>query len=224
MALPSVSIIVINFNGRQHLDACFKSLLQQGYGGPIEIIMVDNGSKDGSLEFMRAAFPQVRLIENPQNTGFAPAVNLGARHATGDYLALINNDAYAAPNWVAELVRVAEARKSEGVACVATRVLDWHGKRIDFQMGVMNWHGFGAQQFFRVPAERMPAREEELLFANGGAMLVDRTVFLEIGGFDEDYFAYFEDVDLGWRLWVCGYKVVLNPQAITYHRHHSTLR
>lgn len=222
MSLPSVSVIIINFNGRQHLEACFKSLVQQDYGGQIEILMVDNGSKDDSVGFVQRAFPQVKLLLNPANTGFAPAVNLAARAATGDYLALINNDAYAAPNWINELVRVAEGRKGEGVACVASRVLDWQGRQIDFQRGVMNWHGFGAQQEMRLPAERAPAENGPQLFANGGAMLVDRRVFLEIGGFDEDYFAYFEDVDLGWRLWVCGYQVVLCPTAVAYHRHHAT--
>ncbi|MBC8163796.1 MAG: glycosyltransferase, partial [Roseiflexaceae bacterium] len=222
MPLSSVSIIVINFNGKHHLEACFRSLTQQNYSGPIEIIMVDNGSKDGSVEFVRERFPQITLLLNAQNTGFAPAVNLAARAATGDYLALLNNDAYAAPNWIAELVRVADAGKAEGVACVATRVLDWQGRRIDFTMGVMNFHGFGAQQFFNIPAERLEIGEEPMLFANGGAMLIDREVFFAIGCFDEDYFAYFEDVDLGWRLWVCGYKVVLNPKAVAYHRHHAT--
>ena len=222
MSLPPVSIIIINFNGKHHLDACFKSLLQQNYAGPIEIIMVDNGSKDGSVEFVTQYFPQVKLMLNANNTGFAPAVNTGARAANGAYLALMNNDAYAAPSWLSELVRVAEARKHEGVACVASRVLDWQGRQIDFQMGVMNWHGFGAQQEFRLPAERLPAQDGPLLFANGGAMLVDKQVFLDLGGFDEDYFAYFEDVDLGWRLWICGYQVVMNPAAVAYHRHHAT--
>ncbi len=222
MTLPTVSIIILNFNGRQHLDACFRSLLQQDYGGAVEIIMVDNGSTDGSVGFMRQTFPQVRLLVNEKNMGFAPAVNQAARHASGHYIALLNNDAYAAPDWLAQLVGFAEQHKDDGVACVASRVLDWHGQRIDFVMGSVNFHGFGAQPFFRLPAERYHADEEPLLFANGGAMLVDRGVFLEIGGLDEDYFAYFEDVDLGWRLWVCGYKVVLNPRAVAYHRHHAT--
>ena len=222
MGLPSVSVIVINFNGRHHLDACFKSLVQQNYGVLVEIIMVDNGSHDGSVAWTREHYPQVRVIENPNNTGFAPAVNLAANAAGGEYLAFINNDAYAAPSWISELVTTAEAGKAEGIVCVATRVLDWHGVVIDFQMGAINFHGFGVQPFFRVPADKLPAREERLLFANGGAMLIDRSVFLAIGGFDEDYFAYFEDVDLGWRLWVCGYQVVLNPRAVVYHRHHST--
>ena len=222
MALPSVSVIILNFNGRQHLDACFSSLLQQDYPGSIELIMVDNGSADGSVEQMREQFPQVRLIVNEQNMGFAPAVNQAARQASGDYLALLNNDARAAPDWLAQLVELAEHRRGEGVACVASRVLGWDGETIDFIMGSVNFHGFGAQPYFRVPADRLHPGEESLLFANGGAMLVDRKVFLEIGGLDDDYFAYFEDVDLGWRLWVCGYQVVLNPKAVAYHRHHAT--
>jgi len=222
MTLPSVSVIILNFNGRQHLEACFRSLIEQEYGGSIELIMVDNGSTDGSVEFVRDQFPQLRLIVNQQNTGFAPAVNQAARVAGGDYLALLNNDARAAPDWLEQLVELAERRRGEGVICVASRVLGWDGETIDFIMGSVNFHGFGAQPYFRVPTARLHPGEESLLFANGGAMLVDRTVFLAVGGLDDDYFAYFEDVDLGWRLWVCGYQVVLNPKAVAYHRHHAT--
>src|SRR6266545_3221933 len=222
MAFPSLSVIVLNFNGRAHLEACFRSLVEQQYDGPIEIIMVDNGSSDGSVELMREQFPQVRLIANAQNMGFAPAVNQAARQATGDYLALLNNDARAAPDWLHQLVELAERRRDEGVVCVGSRVLGWDGETIDFVMGSVNFHGFGAQPFFRLPADRLCPGEEPLLFANGGAMLVDRAVFLEVGGLDDDYFAYFEDVDLGWRLWVCGHQVVLNPKAVAYHRHHAT--
>src|SRR4026209_877337 len=99
MALPSVSVIILNFNGRQHLEACFRSLIEQEYAGSIELIMVDNGSADGSVELMRAQFPQVRLIINQQNVGFSPAVNQAARVAGGDYLALLNNDARPATHW-----------------------------------------------------------------------------------------------------------------------------
>src|SRR6185503_17447062 len=100
MQIPSVSVIVLNYNGRVHLEACFRSLLEQQYDGPVEIIMVDNGSADDSVEFMRQQFPQVCLIVNDRNTGFAPAVNQAARVASGDYLALLNNDARAAPDWL----------------------------------------------------------------------------------------------------------------------------
>src|SRR5690242_11473796 len=135
MPLPSVSVIILNFNGRQHLEACFESLLDQRYDGAIDIILVDNGSADGSLELVRERFPQVCLIANEQNMGFAPAVNQAARQATGDYLALLNNDARAAPDWIAQLIELAERRRGEGVACVASRVLGWDGEKIDFVVG-----------------------------------------------------------------------------------------
>src|SRR5262245_29479731 len=104
MSLPSVSVIVLNLNGREHLETCFTSLLEQQYAGAVEIIMVDNGSADGSIELVRERFPQICLIANEQNTGFAPAVNQAARQATGDYLALLNNDARAASDWLFQLV------------------------------------------------------------------------------------------------------------------------
>src|SRR6476620_654304 len=166
MPLPSVSVIILNFNGCRHLEACFRSLIEQEYAGSIELIMVDNGSADGSVELMRAQFPQVRLLVNTQNVGFAPAVNQAARVAEGDYLALMNNDARAAPDWLAQLVELAERRRDEGVACVASRVLGWDGEQIDFVVGSMNFHGFGAQPFFRMPAAALDAGEEPLLFAN----------------------------------------------------------
>jgi hypothetical protein len=222
MSRPTISVIVINLNGQVHLNACFASLVRQDYGGPVELIMVDNGSQDSSVAFMRQTFPQVQLILNERNIGFAPAVNLAVRQATGKYIALINNDAHAAPDWLSRMVELAEQRREEGVVCVAARVLDWHGAQIDFALGGVNFHGFGTQPFFRVPTERIQSEQEPLLFANGGAMLVDREVFLAIGGFDDDFFAYFEDVDFGWRLWIAGYRVLLNPAAVVYHRHHST--
>src|SRR5262245_6466100 len=120
MSLPSVSVIVLNFNGRTHLEACLSSLVQQQYDGPIEIIMVDNGSADGSVELMRAQFPQVRLIVNERNMGFAPAVNQAAQQSSGAYIALLNNDARAAPDWVGQLGALAERRRDEGVGPVGS--------------------------------------------------------------------------------------------------------
>ncbi len=222
MSFPTISVIVINLDGQVHLKACFESLVQQDYSGSVELILVDNGSTDSSVEFMRQTFPQVRLILNKHNMGFASAVNLAVRQTTSKYIALINNDAYAAPDWLSQMVKLAEQRRSEGVVCIASRVLDWNGQQIDFVLGGVNFHGFGTQPFFRVPSERIQPEQEPLLFANGGAMLVDRDVFLAIGGFDDDFFAYYEDVDFGWRLWICGYQVWLNPAAVVYHRHHAT--
>ncbi len=223
MTLPTVSVIVVNFNGRQLLEACFQSLLRQDYPTEcVEILLVDNGSEDGSLALTESNFPSVNVIKNNTNVGFAPAVNQGAAAATGDYLALINNDAYAKPNWLKEMVQTLEAHRDEGVICVGSKMLDWYGRKIDFIGGGVNFYGHGDQFFHHLPADAVEAKEEEILFACGGAMLVDREVFLQAGGFDDDYFAYFEDIDFGWRLWLYGYRVLLAPNAIVYHRQHAT--
>ncbi len=223
MTLPTVSVVVINFNGRQHLEPCFSSLLKQDYPAElVELMLVDNNSQDGSLELLAERFPMVKVIKNTDNRGFAPAVNQGAAAATGRYLALINNDAYADPHWLTAMVQPLEAHRAEGVVCVGARMLDWHGRRIDFVGGGVNFYGHGDQFFHQFPADAVTVEQQELLFACGGAMLVDRQVFLDVGGFDEDYFAYFEDVDFGWRLWLYGYRVLFVPKAVAYHRQHGT--
>ncbi|WP_026370228.1 glycosyltransferase [Kallotenue papyrolyticum] len=223
MSLPSVSVVVVNFNGRQHLEACFTSLLRQNYPADrLELILVDNASQDDSLAVMAERFPSVRVLANQRNLGFAPAVNQGAAAARGQYLALLNNDAYADPNWLRCMVEALQRHRPRGVACVGATMLDWHGQRIDFIGGGVNFYGHGDQFYHQLPAEAVTPREQEILFACGGAMLVDRQVFLEVGGFDPDYFAYFEDVDFGWRLWLFGHRVLFVPEAVVYHRQHGT--
>lgn len=223
MTLPVVSVVVVNYNGRHHLEPCFNSLIKQDYPvDRLELILVDNASQDGSLELMAERFPTVKIIHNSTNKGFAPAVNQGARAATGQYVALINNDAYADPGWIKEMVTMAEARRDEGVICVGAKMLDWYGDRIDFVGGGVNFYGMGNQFFHDQPTDAVQVTPHPLLFACGGAMLCDQQVFVETGGFDEDYFAYFEDVDFGWRLWVLGFQVWLCPDAVVYHRKHGT--
>lgn len=223
MFRPTVSVILVNYNGFRHLDACLRSLMQQDYPAELlEVVLIDNGSSDESIPFIEKNYPKVRLIRNAQNVGFSPAVNQGAREAKGEYIALMNNDAYAAPNWISELVKVLERRKDQGGVCIASRMLDWYGKRVDFDGGGVSFYGYGVQLHYNLPADRVKAAERKLLFACGGAMLIERAVFLKVGGFDEQFFAYFEDVDFGWRLWIAGYEVWFAPEAVVYHRHHGT--
>jgi hypothetical protein len=223
MTLPTVTVIVVNFNGRQHLEACFSSLLRQEYADTsIECILVDNASQDGSVEFIETRFPSVKILKNSENVGFARAVNQGVAAATSRYVALINNDAYADPSWLQAMMVVMEAGYAQGVRCVGARMLDWYGRKIDFVSGGVTFYGMGNQEFHQLGVDALQINEKDLLFACGGAMLVERETFLTISGFDEDYFAYFEDVDFGWRLWLYGYQVKFAPDAVVYHRHHAT--
>jgi GT2 family glycosyltransferase/glycosyltransferase involved in cell wall biosynthesis len=220
--LPTVSIIVVNWNGLEHLQPCLASLTALDY--PVdrfEIVLIDNASSDGSVEFVRAHFPGVRISVQSTNIGFAPAVNLGAELSTRDAVALVNNDMRVSPSWLRELA--GKFAPAEGIACVAGTILNWEGTELDFGGGAVNFHGFGEQ-----PGNGTPIAEARLVdgsvqpFACGGALLVDRQTFVDLGGFDPKFFAYFEDVDFGLRLQVCGHRTVLAANARSFHRHHGT--
>ncbi|MEM7308604.1 MAG: glycosyltransferase family 2 protein [Planctomycetota bacterium] len=219
--LPPVSIVILNYNGLRHLKGCFDSLSELDYPSErIEVVLVDNGSSDESVATVKRDHAWVRLIENEKNLGFSAGCNQGARAAEGARtLVFLNNDMRVEPSFVRELV--SPIVRGE---CQATtgKMLSWDGKRMNSAGGGMNFHGIGIQKGYEKepgPEHDRPART---LFACGGAMAVDRTVFLEAGGFDEDFFAYYEDVDLGWRLWVLGHEVHYAPQAVAYHHHSST--
>jgi GT2 family glycosyltransferase len=220
--LPGVSLIVLNYNGRDHLANCFDSVASQDYApGRLELILVDNASTDGSAAWMRQNYPQVRIIESAENLGFGAGNNLGAQAATGELLAFANNDMRLHPRFVREMV--AARGDDPTVAAVGALILDRDGKRVDFGGAGAHFAGYAYQLGHGQPAEQVSQDIVPLLFPCGGAMLIDRQVYLDGGGFDGDYFALYEDLDLGWRLWVQGYRVVFAPKAIAYHFHHGTL-
>jgi GT2 family glycosyltransferase/glycosyltransferase involved in cell wall biosynthesis len=218
----TATVVVVNWNGLEHLEACFASLEAQDWPRDrFELLCVDNGSRDGSLEFLAKRFPAVRVESFGSNTGFANGCNAGARAAAVDLLCFINNDMRADPSWVRYMVQPLIDEPDLGAT--GGKVLDWEGQNVDFAGSVMNWEGRGGQVGF---GERYnPARHDRggpTLFANGGSLAIRRDLFRDVGGFDEDFFAYYEDVDLGWRLWLYGYPVRYVPEAVTYHRHHGT--
>ncbi|MBI3940132.1 MAG: glycosyltransferase family 2 protein [Acidobacteria bacterium] len=209
-------MLIPNFNGRLHLQACLLSLQEQTRQ-PHEILVFDNGSSDHSADFIRERFPSVQVIASSTNLGFAGAMNRAAEAAGGAWLALLNNDMRAAPDWIESAM--AEAGRH---GCIASRILNWSGNKIDFDGASLQYLGFAEQLATGESADR-PASPGPILFPCGGAMFVRRDLFLEAGGFDEDYFAVYEDVDLGWRLWLLGHDVLLNPGSVAYHRGHATL-
>ena len=219
-SLPSVSLVVLNWNGKAFLSDCLESLLKLDYPPEkLEIILADNGSEDGSAEYVREEFPGVKLVALDRNHGFAEGNNLAAEQARGDWVGFLNNDMHVPADWLRQLVAPLEARP--GVVCLASKILNWDGSAVDFVGGGVNFQGHGFQ-----PDHGLPRSDHDvarpLLFACGGAMLVRADCYRELGGFDPDYFAFFEDVDLGWRLNLLGYDVWYTPAAVAYHHHHGT--
>lgn len=224
MKSSKVSILIPSWNGRAHLETCL-SALAEGHrpGVECETLVFDNGSSDGTVPWLEQHHPEVRVVSSPHNVGFAGAMNRLAAAASGQWLALLNNDTRPRPEWLGELVD-ALAASGPQVAAVSGLILDWDGGRLDFADGVITFDGHAFQRGYRVPlAEaRLPADGAPLPFACGANTLIRRDVFEAVGGFDADYFAYFEDVDLGWRLRLAGYEIHFASRATIHHRSMAT--
>lgn len=219
-----VSVAVLSWNGKAHLEVCLPSLESQlPPGVEHEVLVLDNGSTDGTAEWVRRHHPQVRLIESRINLGFCGGNNRLAAAADGDAIAFLNNDTRPRPEWLGSLVD-ALASAQPDVAAVSGQIVNWSGEKLDFARGILTFDGHAFQQDFGRPLDEIeiPAAGSELLFACGGNMIVRRDAFLAAGGFDEAYFAYLEDVDLGWRLWAGGERVVFAPDAVVHHRSMAT--
>ena len=211
----SVSIVIPNWNGRHFLATCLDSLLAQTYKD-FEIIIVDNGSKDGSLDLLSHEYPQVQVIALEYNTGFSFAVNRGIEASRGEFIALINNDTKAEPSWLAKMVSVLQEQANLGsVACKMlslndSGLIDGAGDGVR-RGGLPGRIGHGEKDYGQFDQRRY------VLGACGGAVLYRRAMLEDIGLFDEDFFAYLEDVDLGLRAQSAGYKCLYTPEAVIYH-------
>ena len=222
MTRATVSIVIPNLNGQAHLAKCIASIENLDFRrDDLECIVVDNNSEDGSLYFLNKYYPWVKSITLDENRGFAGAVNIGAEAAGGDILVFLNTDSWPHKDFLAEIVQPIE---SNDAVCTGAKILDSTGNRICFGGGGMNFHGIAYQRGEGEVDRQEFNNPQEELFACGAAMAVDRRVFLACGGFDTSFFAYFEDVDLGWRLWKLGYKVKYIPSSVVYHEQSATAR
>lgn len=216
-----LSVIIVNWNGRNHLTTCLESLAVQTFRD-FEVVLVDNGSIDGSLEFVRERYPWVKLVELPENRGFAAGNNAGLAAARGEYIVTLNNDTEADPGWLAELVAVADASPAAGM--VASRICSFSDHdRID-SLGVhicRDGMSRGAHRLSRFSMHNLE-RVEEILLPSACVALYRRAMLDETGFFDADFFAYCEDTDLGLRGRLAGWGAVLARDAVVYHKYSAT--
>lgn len=211
---PAVSVVVVTYQSGPTLAACLAALKAQTFRD-FEVILVDNASSDGAAQAAAGADPSLTLISNAQNRGFAGGVNDGARIARGRWLAFLNPDAYADPTWLETLL--AAARAHPDVKTFTSRQLMAQcAGRLDGLGDVMAASGFPFRGGYRGPDPGTVAIGE-VFSACGAAMLIDRALFLAMGGFDERLFCYCEDVDLGYRLRLAGERTLVAPQAVVRH-------
>lgn len=221
---PAVSAIVVNFRRPELLAACLGSL-EEALGQvaeETELVVVDNGSGDGSVEVVRERFPGAVLIALPENLGFSGGVQEGLDRAGGEWALLLNNDATIARDAVGELL--AAGRSAPDVGSVAAQM-----RFAGSEPPVINSAGIGVDRLgvaydrlLGAPAAEAPGRPVEVFGASGGAALLRRAMLDEIGGFDRSFFAFLEDVDLAWRARMRGWRALYAPAAVVQHHHSAT--
>lgn len=217
-----VSIIIANHNGKHFLEDCFLSLSRQIFKS-FEIILVDNGSIDGSVSYVRNNFPEVTVLELGKNTGFAGGCNAGIRIASGKYILIINNDVWADPKLVGELVKTIELDGRMGM--VAPKILNFHNRQEIDSVGVGIYPDGTSRGNMRLRIDDGSFDQPgEILCPSGCAALYKKEMLKDIGLFDEDFFAYCEDTDLGLRAQLAGWKGYFNPEALVYHKYSGTAR
>ena len=214
------SIVIPNWNGRRFLKACLDSLLLQSYDD-IEIIVVDNASTDGSQDFVAERYAEVTLLPLEQNRGFTGACNAGMEAATGEFIALLNNDTEVEGNWVQAIESA--FRRHPDVGMIASKMLLFD-RRDTFHT---------AGDFFSIDGRAMNRgawqvdrgqydREEYVFGACGGSAAYRKSMLDQIGSLDDDYFFLLEDVDLAWRAQLAGYRALYVPSAVVYHHLSAT--
>jgi len=210
VSIPSISVIVFNYNGRHFLKTCFDSILKQSYK-PYEIILMDDCSTDDSVEFTGKNYPSIKIVQHKKNRGIAAATNTGFNSAKGSYIIAIHNDAVADKNWLKELVNSME--KTGGKTVCIEGTVD-HPQGIGIINGSLNILGYNTLDVFK--------DLEKKFYSGTCSMIIKNKILKEYC--DPDYFFYGEDEYLGWKLRLLGYNIERSPKSVVMHKGSPTLK
>jgi len=220
---PKVSIIILNWNGKEDTTECLESLKRISYSN-YEIILVDNGSSDGSVEFLKERYPQIEIIENGRNLGFAEGNNVGIKKAIEkgtEYVLLLNNDTIVDPKFLGELVKVAESNPKIGIAGPKTYYYDYNGRKdiINFAGGKFDiWKG----ESYHIGINEIDTGQYDEIrvvdYVEGSCLLAKKEMIEKVGLLNPVYFVYWEENDLCLRASRAGYKSVYAPGAKIWHK------
>lgn len=217
---PAISVVIVNLNGEKYLRDCLDALSGQTFRD-FDVIVVDNGSEDGSLEMLKTQYSWATIISLEKNTGFAKGNNIGLQSSSGRYIATLNNDTLPGREWLSALFEAAEA--DDRVGMVASKILlGKEGNELDSAGMLVYPDGMSRQRGRGQPDRGQFDKEEEVLFPSACAALYRREMLDETGFFDEDFFSYCEDADLGLRGRIAGWKAVMAPGAVVRHLYSQT--
>ena len=204
------SVIIVTYNHKKYMEDCLTSVLAND---PLEVIVVDNGSTDGTPEFIEENFPKVKVIRSPRNLGYGGGNNLGVRHARGEYVVILNPDTKVGKNWLEELLK--PLAKSERLI-TTPKILLYDGSAINTIGNIVHFTGLTFTRGYLEPLERYD-EPEYLSGISGACFAMRRDEYLELGGFDENFLAYNEDGEFSWRVHARGFKILYVPTSIVYH-------
>lgn len=213
--MPEVTVVIPNWNGKRFLEVCIPSIYQQEFRN-FTIIVVDNGSQDESVNFLKKTYPEVEIIQFSENKGFSAAVNAGILKAKTDFVALLNNDTEADKKWLSELCNILGSHPEVGIC--ASKMVNFYRRDIIDSVGDAYTRGGAAVKLGMRERDTGQYEEQNYVFgASAGAAIYRRELFYDIGLFDEDFFAYLEDIDISFRARLKGYQCLFVPSAVVYH-------
>ena len=226
--MARLSVVILNWNGRRHLERYLPSVVAHTEGDA-EVVVADNGSTDDSLQWLRLNYPDVRVIRLDRNYGFAGGYNRALREVKSEYVLLLNSDVEVTAGWWQPLVEVLD--KESDVAAVAPKLLaDMERTKFEYAGAAGGFIDYLGYPFCRgrilsnVEEDRgQYDNRRDIFWASGAAMCCRREVFESLGGFDEDFFAHMEEIDLQWRMQLAGWRIVVEPKSVVYHLGGGTL-
>ncbi|MBI2547517.1 MAG: glycosyltransferase family 2 protein [Candidatus Aenigmarchaeota archaeon] len=223
MVLPFVSVVVLNYNGERFIKDCLESLKNIDYDNDrFEVIVVDNASTDKSVEVIKKYTPWAKFIETGKNLGYAGGNNVGVENAKGEYLVILNPDTEVDKNWLKELVK--HIISDSGIGACSSKVLYYADKSKINTIGGF-WSVLGVSgSIGEMDSQDKYDDTVYTFYPTGCSMIMKKELYLSLGKFDDDYFLYCEDPDIGWRIWDNGYKVCLAPKSIVYHLGSAALK
>ncbi len=226
--MARLSVVILNWNGRRHLERYLPSVVAHTEGDA-EVVVADNGSTDDSLQWLRLNYPDVRVIRLDRNYGFAGGYNRALREVESEYVLLLNSDVEVIAGWWQPLVEVLDTERD--VAAVAPKLLaDMERTKFEYAGAAGGFIDYLGYPFCRgrilsnVEEDRgQYDNRRDIFWASGAAMCCRREVFESLGGFDEDFFAHMEEIDLQWRMQLAGWRIVVEPKSVVYHLGGGTL-
>ena len=226
--LPKVAIVILNWNGQNYLEKFLPSLLATAYDNK-EIIVADNGSTDESVSLLEQQFPKIKLIRFNENNGFAKGYNMALQNIQADYYAIINSDIEVLPGWLTPIINLLEQDKLN--AACQPKLLSYNNRNLfEYAGGAGGWldsfgYPFARGRVFDICEEDKGQYDttERVFWVTGAAMVIRSSVFNEMKGFDEYFFAHQEEIDLCWRMQLAGYKLYCCPSSVVYHVGGGTL-